>query len=85
MSTHGLDALKGILMRVCGDLIISSQQQEGYALMRVRQSHSDGFKQAVHGFVAAWNKTHKTSISVGFPKPFSISLRESKKTARSKR
>lgn len=85
MTTAGLDALKGILTNACGDLVTSSQQAEGLVVLRVRQSHSDSFKAAVHGYVKGYNKTHGTKISASFPKPFSVHLREHKKTSRSGR
>lgn len=75
-------SLKGILLRVCGDLVAASHDLEGAARLSVKQSHSESFKAAVRSYVRAYNKHHGAAVTVSFPKPFVVLLRDRPKTAR---
>jgi hypothetical protein len=85
MSTAGLEALTGVLYKVCGDLISQSKAGDGVSSLVVKQSHSDRFKDSLRGYVKGYNKEYGTQLSVSFPSPFQIQLRERRKSARSKR
>jgi hypothetical protein len=60
----------------CGDLVTSTRQVEKQVTLSVRQSHSQQFKDAVRGYVKAYNQQNGTKVSVAFPAPFAIRLRE---------
>lgn len=71
-------------MKACGDLIVTSREVDEHTVMRVRQSHSPAFKTSVRDYVKAYNRAHRTQVSVAFPSPFTMTLRVVKRTARSK-
>lgn len=80
-----LNALKGVLLKVCGDLTTSVAEVDGQVAIAVRHSHSEQFKKAVKDYVVAYNRSKGSGITVSMANPFAIKLREAKRSARAAR
>jgi hypothetical protein len=83
VKTAGLEALTGTLYKVCGNLIVRNERGKESTALQLKQSHSEQFKSSLKGYVKAYNKEYGTTLSVAFPTPFTITIRERRKSARS--
>ena len=81
-SKRGLDALTGVLLKACGDLVAGSKRGPESITIQTRLSHSTEMKAAMRHYVKIYNAKHGTRTKVSFPKPFQITVQEPKRSAR---
>jgi hypothetical protein len=75
-STTGLEDLTGNLLKLCGELVSTTQRSPDGMLFTVKMSHSEQIKDALRNYVTQYNASHKTHLSVTFPAAFRFKLRD---------
>lgn len=82
-SNLGLSAMSGLFLTWMGSAVSDSRSdKQGAMWFKLAAPPGDHFRQAAKKYLKEHNKAHGTSLSIAFPNPYRMVLKESRSSGK---